>query len=210
MATVLHIRATATPERSYSLRAAEAFLESYRESHSDDTVETIDLAGDAIPDFLGLAAQGKYRILHGEHHTQGEADAWRAMEAEIERFKKADKVVISSPMWNFGIPYRLKQYFDVIVQPGYTFSFSPEAGYSGLVTGRPAILFLARGGEYKPDTDAAAFDFQRPYLEGILGFIGFTDISTIVIEPTLQGGPEVAEQKLNEAIAEAREKAETF
>lgn len=210
MATVLHIQATATPELSFSLRAARVFLESYRESHPDDAIETIDLAREGIPEFLGLTARGKYRILHGEPHTDEESRAWNAVEEEIERFKKADKVVISSPMWNFSIPYRLKQYLDVIVQPGYTVSYSPEAGYSGLVTGRPVILFLARGGEYKPDTDAAVFDFQRPYLEGIFGFMGFTDITTVVIEPTLQEGPEVAEQKLKEAIADAREKAKTF
>ncbi len=210
MATVLHIRATATPELSYSLRAAEAFLESYLESHPGDTVDTLDLSGDTVPEFLGLVVRGKYRILHGETHTQEEADVWAAVRAEIERLKRADKLLISSPMWNFSIPYRLKQYFDVIVQPGYTVAYSPEKGYTGLVTDRPALLILARGGEYPPGTEAAAFDFQRPYLETILRFIGFTDISTIVVEPTLQGGPEVAEQRLREAIASAREKAKGF
>ena len=125
-------------------------------------------------------------------------------------FKKADKVVISSPMWNFGIPYRLKHYIDVIVQPGYTFSFSPETGYTGLVTGRPAILFLARGGEYAPGTEGEAFDFQHPYLKNVLQFIGFTEIESIFVEPSLQGGPEVAQQKLDEAIQAAREKAKAF
>jgi FMN-dependent NADH-azoreductase len=210
MATVLHIRATATPEISYSLRAAEAFLKSYQEAHPDDTIDTLNLAEDEIPEFLGLAARGKYRILHGETHTQEEADAWKAVQAEIERFKKAEKLVISSPMWNFGIPYRLKQYLDVLVQPGLTFSFSPEEGYKGLVTGRPAMLFLARGGEYKPETDAASFDFQRPYLDMILRYIGFSNITTMVIEPTLQGGPEVADQKLAEVITAAQEAAKTF
>ncbi len=210
MATLLHIQATATPELSYSLRAAQAFLESYRESHPGDRIDTLDLGKDRIPDFLGLVARGKYRILHGEPHTKEEANAWEAVASEIERFKKADKYVISSPMWNFTIPYRLKQYFDVIVQPGYTFAYSSEKGYTGLVTGRPVMLFLARGGEYKPGTGAAAFDFQRPYLETILRFIGFTEIGVIVVEPTLLGGPQVAEKKVNEAIAEAREKAKTF
>jgi FMN-dependent NADH-azoreductase len=210
MAVVLHIRATATPELSYSLRAAEAFLESYRESHPGDTVETLDVAGDTIPEFLGLVVRGKYRILHGQPHTEEEGDAWRTVEAEIERFKRADKLVLSCPMWNFGIPYRLKQYFDVIVQPGYTFAYSPEKGYTGLVTGRPAVLILARGSEYAASTETAAFDLQKPYLETILRFIGFTDIGTIVIEPTLLGGPEVAEQKLTEAIPAAREKARSF
>ncbi|NQT81812.1 NAD(P)H-dependent oxidoreductase [bacterium] len=210
MATVLHIRATATPELSYSLRAAEAFLESYLTSHPGETVGTMNVAEEAVPEFLGLTARGKYRILRGESHTREEAEAWKGVEAEIERFKKADKLVISSPMWNFGIPYRLKQYFDVIVQPGYTFAYSPEKGYTGLVTGRPAMLILARGGEYRAGTDSAAFDFQRPYLESILGFIGFTEIGTIIVEPTLQGGPELAEQRLAETIVAAREKARTF
>jgi len=210
MATVFHIQATATPEFSYSLRAARAFLESYSESHPDDTIDTLDLSQDRIPDFLGMAARGKYRILHGEPHTDEKARAWKAVVAEIERFKKADKLVMSVPMWNFSIPYRLKQYLDIIIQPTYTFSYSPEKGYSGLVTGRPAMLFLARGGQYTPGTVAASFDFQRPYLEGALGFIGFTEITVAVIEPTLEGGPDVAEQRVQEAIKKARERARTF
>ena len=59
-----------------------------------------------------------------------------------EHFKSADKYVFSLPMWNFGIPYKLKHFIDVLVQPGLTFSFSPETGYKGLVTGKPAVVDL--------------------------------------------------------------------
>ena len=211
MATLLHVQATARGERSYSLRVARAFVESYLDLHSGDVVKTLDLAGkNSLPEFDGLAVAGKYRVLHGESHTAEEAAAWKAVEVTIEDFKRADKLVISSPMWNFGIPYRLKQFFDVIVQPGYAFSYSPDEGYKGLVTGRPALLILARGGEYVPGTDAAAYDLQRPYLELILRFIGFTEIDAVIVEPTLQGGAEVAAQKLEGAIAEARTKARDF
>jgi FMN-dependent NADH-azoreductase len=209
MAKVLHIQASPRGERSYSRRAAEAFLKGYLSAHPGDTVETLDLAGD-IPEFGGAAISGKYRILHGEALAKEETDAWKVVLDEIERFKGADKIVISAPMWNFGIPYRLKQYFDVIVQPGSTFSYSPDTGYSGLVTGKPALLVLARGGEYAPDTPSAAYDQQKPYLEGILGFIGFTNVGSIMIEPTMMGGPEVAQRKLDEAIVEARERAKNF
>ena len=41
------------------------------------------------------------------------------------RLAQADRVLISTPMWNFGIPYKLKQWFDLIVQPGITFRFDP-------------------------------------------------------------------------------------
>ena len=45
------------------------------------------------------------------------------------RLSLADRVLISTPMWNFGIPYKLKQCFDLIIQPGLTFRFDPARGY---------------------------------------------------------------------------------
>ena len=40
--------------------------------------------------------------------------------------------------------------------------------------------------------------------------MGFEDISSVVVEPTLQGGPEVAATKRQEAIDKAREMAADF
>lgn len=210
MSTILHIQASERGDESFSIRLAQAFLRSYLELHPRDSIKTLSFGKNNMPEFGALAISAKYRILHGNSSSEEEALVWKAVEATIEDFKNAKKLVISSPMWNFGIPYRLKQYFDVIVQPGYTFSYSPEEGYQGLVTGRPAMLIMARGGEYAPGTEAASYDFQRPYLESILSFIGFTKIDSIVVEPTLQAGPEVASQKLAEAISTAREKAKNF
>jgi FMN-dependent NADH-azoreductase len=72
------------------------------------------------------------------------------------------------------------------------------------------MLILARGSDYPIATSTAAFDYQHPYLEFILRFIGFTDIRAILIEPTLAAGPAVAEQKLAEAVTEARAEAQRF
>ena len=113
-------------------------------------------------------------------------------------------------MWNFNIPYRLKQYIDILVQPTYTFSFSPDEGYKGLVTGKPLFIAYSRGGEYPVGTEGEAFDFQTKYLQLVLGFIGFTDILTVVVEPTLQGGPDLAKERRAAAIAQAREMAKAF
>jgi FMN-dependent NADH-azoreductase len=173
-------------------------------------VRTLDLFGDTVPEFGLAVARGKYRILHGQEQTSAEKQAWKVVEATIADFKQADKYLISSPMWNFSIPYRLKQYIDVIVQPVYTFTYTAAEGYKGLVTGRPATLILARGSDYPIATSAAALDYQRPYLEFILRFIGFTDIRTILIEPTLAAGPAAAAEKLAEAVTKARAEAQRF
>ena len=54
------------------------------------------------------------------------ASAWAGVRAIVDRFKSADKLLISVPMWNFGIPYALKHYIDVITQPGLTFAWTPR------------------------------------------------------------------------------------
>lgn len=210
MRKLLYIKASPRGSRSHSLSVADAFVESYRESNPDDEIVTLDLFKKDLPPFDGLAVTAKYTILHGQKHSQEELNAWKAVEDIIEEFKSVDKYVIAVPMWNFGIPYRLKQYIDILVQPGYTFSFTPEEGYKGLVANKPVFIAYSRGGEYVPGTDSEAFDLQKRYLELILGFIGFTDVRSVIVEPTLQGGPEVATQKREAAIAKAGQMAKEF
>ena len=111
-------------------------------------------------------------------------------------------------MWNFGIPYKLKHYIDVLAQPGQTFSFSPETGYSGLVTDKPVVVVYARGGAYGSDA-AKGMDFQKSYMELLLGFIGFTDVRSVVVEPTLASPEDVAATE-EAAISEANRLAASF
>jgi hypothetical protein len=81
--------------------------------------------------------------------------------------KSADKYVLSLPMWNFSIPYRLKQYIDILVQPGYTFSVG-ENGYEGLVKNKPVLVVYARGGAFPEGSGMEAFDMQKKYMELLL------------------------------------------
>lgn len=205
MPGLLHIQASPMGQRSFSARLASAFLESYSHSHPDDHIEVLDLWQRPLPEFDSLAAAGKYKVMRNLPHTAEEAAAWQRVRDLVDHFLAFDRYLLSSPMWNFSIPYRLKHYIDVLVQPGLTFAYSPDSGYRGLVTGRPICLLLARGGAYPPGTDAASMDFQRPYLERIFRFIGFEDIRTLVVESTT--GPD-AEARLAEATAQARQFAE--
>ena len=210
MSRLLYIQASPRGQRSHSVAVTDAFIEAYEQKHPDDEVDIVNVFDESVPSFDGLAVQAKYTILHGKTHSEAEQQAWKDIEQVIEQFTSADKYVIAVPMWNFSIPYRLKQYIDILVQPGYTFSYSPEAGYKGLVSGKPILVVYARGGEYSPGSGAEGFDLQTKYIELILGFIGFADIRSMAVEPTLQGGPDVAESKRQEAIEKVKEIAEVF
>ncbi|HRU05101.1 MAG TPA: NAD(P)H-dependent oxidoreductase [Candidatus Brocadiia bacterium] len=210
MSKLLYVQASPTPSRSFSIAVAQAFLKAYRAKNPGDEVRVVDLFNTDLPAFDGFTLQAKYAILHGKPHTAQEKAAWQAVESVVADFKSADKFLFAVPMWNFGLPYKLKHYLDVIIQPGYTFSYSPAEGFKGLVTGKPVAVVYARGGAYAPGTVAEAMDMQKKYLELLLGFMGFKDIRNIVVEPTLMGGPETAAAKRAEAVALAEKIAKEF
>ncbi len=210
MARLLYIEASPRKDRSASIKVAGEFVEAYRKANPDDRVEVLDLWKKELPPFDGDIINAKYRILHGEPHTPAEKEAWRVVEDIIAHFKGFDKYLFSLPMWNFGIPYILKHYIDILIQPGYTFGYSPDTGYTGLVAGKPAALVCARGGSYPPGTPGEAFDMQKRYMETILGFIGFTDLRSIIIDPTLMLGPEDYTKLVEEKKDEARALAAQF
>jgi len=210
MSRLLYIQASPRGKRSYCIAVADAFVETYKQKYPDDEIVKLNVFDVSIPDFDGPAVQAKYTILHGKPHTNEEKQVWKNVEEVIEQFKSADKYVLALPMWNFSIPYRLKQYIDLLVQPGYTFSYSEDTGYQGLIVGKPMLLVYARGGEYPPDSDTEAFDMQSKYIELIFGFMGFENIRSVVVEPTLQGGPDVAVEKRRLAVDKVKEIAAVF
>jgi FMN-dependent NADH-azoreductase len=201
MIRLLHIQASPRLFGSASIRTGTALVESFLKSHPTAGVEALNLFTNPPPEFGAPEAAVKYGILAGQQMPNGEARAWEKVVQTITHFLAFDYYVISAGMWNFGIPWRLKQYIDVIVQPGLTFDRMGE-GYRGLADGRKAALVLARGGAYGPGTANETLDYQKSYLQSILGFIGITDIRCILVEPTLTSDPEPT---LLKAIQEARD-----
>ena len=51
-------------------------------------------------------------------------------------------------------------------------------------------MVTSRGGSYSPESPAAQFDFQEPYLKLTLGFVGLTNVTFIHAEN--QGQPDLA------------------
>ena len=129
MAKLLYIEASPRKDRSRSIQVARTFLAAYQKSRPDDSIQTLDLWATSLPRFDGATIEAKYAILQGQTHTPGQAQAWKAVVDVIEQFKSADKYLFSLPMWNFGVPYIVKHYIDVLIQPGLTFSYDPKSGY---------------------------------------------------------------------------------
>ncbi len=208
MSKLLFVEGSPRGERSKSSQIAHSFLEAYRASHPDDEIEHIHLWKTSLPTFDGDMLEAKYAILHGQEPTPQQAEAWKTVTDMIEAFQSADKYLFSVPMWNFSVPYKVKHYFDIIIQPGLTFSFSPDEGYKGLVDGKATIVY-ARGGAYAEGTGAEAYDLQTKTFSGLLSFIGITEQIPLLVEPTL-APPDNVQEMVETAQAKAVEIAADF
>ncbi len=129
--------------------------------------------------------------------------AWREFLRNDAHFLDADLYVISSPMWNFSVPYALKYYIDAVVQPGYTFRYDEQGRAVGTVEGKKMLCVTSRGGDYSPGHAISLVRLPRAYLRAIFGFIGIIDVEFVNAQP-MDITPELREQAMGAATERAR------
>ena len=150
MSILLYLESSPRKARSKSISVASEFLDAYRTAHPDAEIDKWDLWNTPLPEFDGATIDAKYKTMHGESHSAEEASAWEEVVRIFDRFNAADKYVLSVPMWNFGIPYKLKHFIDVIVQPGLAFRFSRKAGTRGSSPASRSSSFTPGGATIPP------------------------------------------------------------
>ncbi|RKP45264.1 FMN-dependent NADH-azoreductase [Trinickia fusca] len=208
MPTLLHIEASPRKRQSVSLDVARTYLEAYRHAHPTHRIDVLDLWAARLPEFDGDALDAKYADLSGTALSVEQQQVWTSIRALAQQLHDADTLLFSVPLWNFSIPYKLKHFIDVVSQRNILFSFD-EQGSAGLLKGKKAVVIYARGLDFSVggSTPAHLFDFQRPFMEMWLRFVGVTEVESIVVEQTLQG-PEISgairEAALEQAVALAR------
>lgn len=209
MKKLLHIIATPRGEDSRTLKVTSAFLEVFGQKFPDCKIDEINVTTGELPPLTAQRASGKYVLLGGGDLSGELKDSWREIESHIERFLSAEGYLISTPMWNFNIPYYLKHYIDVIAQPKYLFKYT-EKGAEGLVKGKKMVVITSRGGDYSPKSPMAPYDLQEPYLRTIFGLTGITDIKFVNAQPMDASGPEVQIRQLQLAVLHAAEAVDFF
>jgi FMN-dependent NADH-azoreductase len=209
MPKLLYVEASPRKSASASIEAGCVFLEEIRRHRSDLAIDTLDLWHADLREFDGAMIRAKYAKLAGREVEPAEASAWRQITEIVDRLKNADALLIATPMWNFGIPYKLKHWIDLITQPGLTFSFDPETGYSPILAPRPALVILSSAGDYATGTSRGRPDLATPYLKAALAFIGLSDVAFVPVGPTV-GPSDLTQAARARAHARLSSQAATF
>ncbi len=175
MKTLLQINASLFSAEGQSSRLANQFVAAWRASHPGASVLLRDLAREPVPH---LDAERFQAFLAKPEQRSAAQNAGVAYsDALIGELKRADVIVLGLPMYNFGVPSTLKAYFDHVARAGITFRYT-EKGSVGLLTGKQAYVFAARGGQYL----GTPRDTQTPYVRDFLRFLGIEDVEFVYAE----------------------------
>lgn len=207
MSRLLVVRAhPLTSATSRSMQLADAFVETYKQTHPDDEVVEQSLYNIAVPeiDLDLLRAWNKLRAgVPFAHLHQAEQTKSTLFDGYTMQFLAMDKVVIANPLWNLQVPTRLKAWIDCICAPGKTFTYSETGEVIGMMSGKKALHIQTNGGVYNGQDPASR------YVATVLGFIGVRDVQHIAAEG-MDHDPTHADDIMASALDKVRVAAAEF
>jgi FMN-dependent NADH-azoreductase len=195
MINLLQINASINNSSGQSSQLANQFVAAFKARHPDAIIAVRDVAAaDPVP-HLNAERFGAFITKPEERNVEQNAVVAYS-DALIGELRQADVIVIGLPMYNFGVPSQLKAYFDHIARAGVSFKYT-EKGPVGLLTGKKAYVFAARGGLYA----GTPMDTQTSYVRDFLRFLGIADVEFVYAEG-LNISPQSKDAGLANALAE--------
>jgi FMN-dependent NADH-azoreductase len=106
---LLEIQSSSRGESSDSITLTKSFIEACKSGNNSIVVDTLNVWHESLPEFDYEAIGAKYKAVKHETMTEAESNVWERIQLLIRRFQNADRIVLGTPMWNFSLPYKLKQ-----------------------------------------------------------------------------------------------------
>ena len=172
---LLHISSSLFGGNGKSHQLARHFIAQWQQQYPDSRVTERDLSENPIPHLDQATLQAN--LTPADQRSPEQQALAQTADELIGELQTHDALVLSVPLYNFGIPSTLKSWIDSVARAGTTFKYT-ATGPVGLLTGKKAYVLAARGGAYQ-NTPA---DTQTPFLKTFLAFIGITDVTFVYAE----------------------------
>jgi FMN-dependent NADH-azoreductase len=168
---ILRLDASANINTSNSKKLGDELIDRLLALHPDAIVQQRDLNQDiAFIDENWVAAN----FTPVDQRSEAQRELLAFSDKLIDEIKQADAIVLTTPMYNFGIPATLKAWIDLISRAGVTFRYTAE-GPVGLIKGKRVDIVITTGGVPLQ----SPVDFVSDYLKQVFRFIGIEDINVI-------------------------------
>ena len=186
---ILNITTSPRKDKSASIAIVNTFLAEYKERVSDVVVDTLDIWQEQLPEFDAEAINAKYKGVSGEPMTPVETATWEKIRELAARFQRADRIVLSVPMWNFSFPYKFKQLIDLSCQRNMLFTFDGDF-YGPSLNIDKAFVVYVRGQSDEAGFKTVSqpgFKYLSGYVDFWLQFIGVRSVVSLTVEHTWDG-----------------------
>lgn len=165
-------------ESTYTAKLKNLFLDKYKTTFPNGEIEELNLYDIDVPRIEGDQLLNVWnKQSSGESLSDDETKIADMSAFLLNQFKANHRIVILTPLHNFNITSRLKDYIDNIMIARETFKYT-EDGSVGLMTDDyKALLLQASGGVYTNDDRYTPLEFSYYYLKEmfkeIMGFDEF-------------------------------------
>jgi len=171
---ILRIDASASVSSSNSKKLGDELIARLRNLHTNASVRQRDLNRNLY--FIDESWVGaNFTPLDERSKQQKQILAFS--DELIDEIKQADHIVLTTPMYNFGIPSSLKAWIDLICRAGVTFHYTAD-GPVGLVGDKQVDIIITTGGVPLQ----SPLDFVSGYLMQVFGFIGIDNVNIIAAD----------------------------
>ena len=180
---LLDIQSSPRGDSSDSITLTKSFIEACRSNDTSIVVDTLNVWQERLPEFDYEAIGAKYKAVKHETTTEAESYVWERIHSLIRRFQSADRIVVGTPMWNFGLPYKLKHLIDLVAQRNYLFAYDGKQ-YGPLLKVEKAVVVYTRGSRFLEGTPIppSRFDHQATYLDFWLQLVGVRDLRSVIVD----------------------------
>ena len=171
---LLRIDASANTETSNSRRLGDLFVEELLNNEGPLNAVHRDL--NQTPAFIDAEWIGASYTAENERSEQ-QRELLLESDDYIKELQMADRILLTVPMYNFGVPATLKAWIDQVCRAGVTFEYT-EQGPKGLLQGKRVDIIITTGGVPL----SSPVDFVSGYLTQVFNFIGISDVNIIAAD----------------------------
>ena len=193
MQKILRLDASANASISGSKQLGDKLAEKIQQNYPDVHINQRDLNhGLSFVDEPWIDAN----VTPADQRTHEQKHQLALSDTLIAEIQDADRIIITTPMYNFGVPATLKAWIDLVCRAGVTFQYTNE-GPIGLLKNKPVDIIITTGGVALQ----SPVDFVSNYLKQVFRFIGIEQINIIAADQmTLDADNSVkkAQQQIND------------
>lgn len=182
MTRILRIDASARIERSLSRKLGDQFIADWSALNGPTDVTLRDVGKTPPP----IISDSWIAAVFSQEMTPEQQALTRISDELIAELAEAEMIVITTPMYNYGMPAALKAWFDQVVRINKTFTFDLARGdrpLKPILPGKP-IIALTSSGEFGfgPGELNEGGDNLVPHLRFASRYLGVSEFHHIGIE----------------------------